>query len=332
MFYIDRDYFSNRPDLKACQMIQEQAIQEIIRLRDIEKDSWLSYYDSASKDEPTGKWTSEHILTALYNLFRGNCAFCGNQILTKHFINKEDKGDNLLNGTVEHIKPKGKTSAQAYLDDKKALLEFYKDRVYKWQNYSWACKTCNIAKGDSWPYLNPCDPEYSCSHLADSPILFDSNNGKFIINPKIEKNRKEEIEKLLSYIGDKSNINATKVAITRKGKWSNILNILIKIHSNLNKLNIKNLLEEEISSYKNQINIQINLIKALVINNRTTPVSFRSYIFLYIYCINQNTEHGPNQIPEDFASQLLSIIDEQLITALIFIAELNLSQTSDITH
>jgi hypothetical protein len=88
MFYIDRDYFSKRPDLKAFKAIQDKAIEEIQRFGDEEKNHWLKYYASNSDTpnlEPNGKWTSEPIPTALYNVFRGNCAFCGTQIMTKYF-------------------------------------------------------------------------------------------------------------------------------------------------------------------------------------------------------------------------------------------------------
>jgi 5-methylcytosine-specific restriction endonuclease McrA len=306
MFYIDREYFSTRPDLKACQHIQQEAIKEIQRLRDKEKDSWLTYYASNS-DVPDGEWTNEPIQAALYNLFRGNCAFCGAQILTSYF------GDVVPIGTVEHLKPKGRSSATNYLQDEDAISIFYNERVYEWKNYIWACKTCNNAKKDLWPYLNPCDPQKSCSDAPESPILFDIETGMFKVNEQgVDISLKNEIEELFAQIEDNYNINASMPAGYRKTKWSSMMSIINSLSTIINE----NIDKDEVSTYLFLIKNQIDLFNKLVVNTRTTPVSFRSYISLYIHCINQNTGDEPTQIPRTIAQQLLANIDQPFITRL----------------
>jgi hypothetical protein len=105
-----------------------------------EKPKWLAYktYLLAKKvnknipvvAKPSSHWTKPQIRTPLMNFFLKNCAYCG--IYT----------DANNQGEVDHLIPNAEDTAA--------------DLVYSWDNYVWACHSCNNKKNDHHPVLNPC--------------------------------------------------------------------------------------------------------------------------------------------------------------------------------
>ncbi|MBX7227915.1 MAG: HNH endonuclease [Chitinophagales bacterium] len=143
MHFVDRTLFLDAP------------LADLAAIEALEKPKWLAYKNWINTGtgtrvvKPSGKWTHDSIRNPLTNLFKNNCAYCGG------YSDKQNDGE------VDHFFPKEKDTTGDY--------------IYNWDNYVWACHSCNNLKNDNYPLINPCNK----SEMAE--IYFHHSDGRYLI-------------------------------------------------------------------------------------------------------------------------------------------------------
>lgn len=150
------------------------------------KDKWIAYKLAIANGtkpvpaKPPSSWLHDDIRNPLESLFLNTCGYCG--------IHTKIGSD----GEVDHHLP---------ID-----LDANADNIFNWENYIWACHSCNNGKRNNYPFLNPC-LEADMNH-----IYFHSSDGRYLYykdSPDIIKTKFEITDKY-------SNINYTQRNNRRK--------------------------------------------------------------------------------------------------------------------
>ena len=118
---------------------------------------WVDYYKHHLGKEPKDShW--RRFAEALGDEFHDLCGYC----------ERECKGE------VEHFRPKKR----------------YPHKVYRWDNWVFACPACNRAKGEKWPktgYIFPCEP--TAGKRLEDYFTFDTMTGEIL--PRSDLNKAE---------------------------------------------------------------------------------------------------------------------------------------------
>lgn len=156
MHFIDRTIFANAP------------IAELNQLHLEEQPKWLAYKawlitkGVPIVNKPSGKWTKDSIRDPLTLLFKNNCAYCG------------DYSDKNNDGEVDHFLPKEIDSTASF--------------IYAWDNFVWACHSCNNKKRSHHPLINPCDENET------NEIYLHAVDGRYLVYSKASNDIKAKFK------------------------------------------------------------------------------------------------------------------------------------------
>lgn len=125
MHFVDRKTYGNPIEAHLLKIHKEEQPKWL------NYKTWLIHKGIPIINKPSSKWTHNDIRNPLTNLFKNNCAYCGN------YSDKDNDGE------VDHFLPKE--------------IDTKADYIYSWDNYVWACHSCNNKKRSNYPILNPCD-------------------------------------------------------------------------------------------------------------------------------------------------------------------------------
>ncbi len=194
MHFVDRKVFANAP------------IKTLANRNEKEQPKWLKHKKDGTK-APAGYWTKD-AREKLMELFQFNCGYCG--IYT-------EKGSD---GEVDHYLPKSK--------DEKA------EHIYDWNNYVWACHSCNSQKNNHYPLLNPCDKkDMKC-------IYFDTKTGQYQIYTYSDSSIIAKFELTVLH----TKINRAKRPENRLRLYSNLDKQLNQLKAAIYELKVASLLGE----------------------------------------------------------------------------------------
>lgn len=186
MHFVDRNTFANAPTVELSQLHLD------------EQQKWLDYKDWLNTkvpppvNKPTSKWTRDSVRNPLTKLFKNNCAYCGNY---------SDKNND---GEVDHFYPKE--------------LDTTANLIYAWNNYVWACHSCNNKKRNHYPLINPCDANETAE------IYFHSSDGRYLVY----SNASNDIKAKYKLTEEQTYINGKKCPERRKNIYKQLEAIYLK--------------------------------------------------------------------------------------------------------
>ena len=135
------------------------------RVRDKYTPKWVAFFPRRQGRKPSdSKWRDFH--GQLSDAFEGLCGYC----------EREAKGE------VDHFRPKS----------------IYPERVYSWENWVFACHTCNNNKLDKWPsggYVNPC--ARSAPARPESYFEFDTETGDILPRQGLTPRRLRKAQRMI---------------------------------------------------------------------------------------------------------------------------------------
>jgi 5-methylcytosine-specific restriction endonuclease McrA len=295
MFHIDRNA-NSLPTESFGSMLQAAEVK-LAEIRNRDREKWIDYFEGNRSEKPSKHWSDPIVKKALYYIFRGNCAYCGEEVI-------RDKA------TIDHFLPIGKTIFEDLLNNPMHCAQwltaksFYEDRVYQLNNYVLSCETCNGDKGKSISFPNPCVVTESCSHAPNAGLTYDIQHLKFIKTAYMEESLYQEMQK----IGRIMNGNNPKDKKQAQINWMADLEFIQKnMEIELPYDELKELLNVRLESMRKKLYSMDNI-------DTDYKVIFKSHFALkrYIYEGNWKT---PSQ--KAIAHQLLAIIDQPYITQLM---------------
>jgi len=186
MHFTNRHSFANAPT------------DELNQLHLDEQQKWLDYKEWLITKtppvvrKPASKWTKDSVRKPLTELFKNNCAYCGNYSDKNH------------DGEVDHFFPKE-------LDTTATL-------IYAWDNYVWACHSCNNKKRNHYPIIDPCD----LNETAE--IYFHSLDGRYLVYSKAS----DDIKTKFKLTEEQTYINGKKCPERRKNIFNQLETIYLK--------------------------------------------------------------------------------------------------------
>ncbi len=146
MHFTDRTKFVSAPLAELNQLhLEEQPKWLAFK-------TWLKSKGTPIVNKPSGKWTKDSIRDPLTSLFKNNCAYCG------------DYSDKNNDGEVDHFFPKELDTTASF--------------IYAWDNYVWACHSCNNKKRSHHPLINPCDKNET------NEVYLHSLDGRYLVYSK----------------------------------------------------------------------------------------------------------------------------------------------------
>lgn len=132
----------------------------LARVRDKHTQRWVDYYKHHRGKKPTDDhWRG--FAKELGEEFHGLCGYC----------ERECKGE------VDHFRPKSKSP----------------DKVYRWNNWVFACHDCNGAKGEKWAktgYVFPCTP--TSGRRPEDHFTFDTTTGEILPRSDLNKTKTDK--------------------------------------------------------------------------------------------------------------------------------------------
>ena len=109
---------------------------------------WVLHYRGGKGPRPSdSRWRDFY--NDLKKIFGGFCVYC----------------EERSKGEIDHFRPKS----------------LHPELVYSWQNWLFACRSCNNAKGDKWPlggYVDPCAK--SSAARPEQYFTFDTETGEIL--------------------------------------------------------------------------------------------------------------------------------------------------------
>ncbi len=133
-------------------------------IREEHTQAFVDYYKGDRASKPQGKWRRFHAV--LRDRFHCLCAYC----------------EETCPGEVEHFQPQSK----------------YPQMVYVWENWLFACHSCNHSKAQKWPrggYVDPC----SASHQKrpERFFSFEPATCEIIAKPGISGRAKAKARRMI---------------------------------------------------------------------------------------------------------------------------------------
>jgi uncharacterized protein (TIGR02646 family) len=125
-----------------------KAPRKLARIRAQLTPKWVASYPTGSPTKPSdSRW--REFREALARAFNDICGYC----------------EEWCRGEVDHFRPKTR----------------FPDLVYDWNNWVFACNSCNLSKSDKWPedgYVAPC--AQSTGERAEVHFQFDHITGEIL--------------------------------------------------------------------------------------------------------------------------------------------------------
>ena len=173
MHFVNRSQYKNAPITELAELHKQQQ-PEWLRYK-----NWLATKQPPEAKKPGNFWTLKRIKNPLMQLFKNNCGYCGEYAGEKN------------SGEVDHFFPK----------EADIGAEF----IYAWDNYVWACHSCNNLKRNHYTLINPCCEEET------NEILFISD-GRY----KVRDTADEKIQEKFALTETKTWINGNNYPRRRR--------------------------------------------------------------------------------------------------------------------
>ena len=130
-------------------------------------NGWVGHYLNGIGDKPPTDKKWRQYLGVLGNVFGECCGYC----------------EEYCKGEVDHYKPK----------------KLFPDLVYVWDNWVYACHTCNNNKGETWlssGFMDPCSLN-TFGNGMKSCFIYDLETGEALPNPSLSKARRNRAQETI---------------------------------------------------------------------------------------------------------------------------------------